>query len=129
MRCLLDTCVALWWFAGDEQITPAVRDMISEPSNEVFFSDVSALEIVIKWQLKKLTLPRPASRLLPALVDQHGFESLPLDWHHISGLEKLPLLHRDPFDRLLIAQALAEKLVLITPDQAIAKYDVQTFWT
>ena len=129
MRFLLDTCVALWWFAGNERIPAPVRDRLSDPSWEVLFSDVSALEIVVKQQLGKLTLPEPASRLLPALVEKHGFDLLPLCVEHIFGLERLPLRHRDPFDRLLIAQARTEKLILVTPDPEIAKYDVPVFWS
>ena len=128
MRLLLDTCTLLWWFAGDDRIPPRVHERLSDPASEVLWSDVSALEIVIKQQLGKLTLAAPASRLLPVLAEKHGFELLSLSSAHIFGLEKLPPVHHDPFDRLLIAQALAEKLVLVTPDRAIARYNVPLVW-
>ena len=126
---LLDTCVALWYFDGSPRLPQAVLGTLRDPSHDVYFSDVSVLEIVIKHRLGKLPLPQPPSRLLPPLARKHVLESLPLGAAAIFRLEALPDLHRDPFDRILIGQALAHHLTLVTPDPLIHQYRVATFWT
>lgn len=125
---LLDTCVALWYFAGADKISAPILAVLRDPRNELFFSDVSLLEIVIKHQLGKLPLPEAPSRILPAWVRQHGFKPLPLAARAILKLESLPSLHRDPFDRLLICQALTHQLTLVTPDPLVRRYAVPVLW-
>jgi PIN domain nuclease of toxin-antitoxin system len=125
---LLDTCVALWIFEGHEKISPALRDTVTELTNDLSFSDVSILEIVIKHRLGKLPLNRPPSTILLPLAARHLMDILPLTTGAIFRLEALPDLHRDPFDRLLVAQALEHRLTLITPDPLIRQYDVPTLW-
>ncbi len=125
---LLDTCVALWYFAGSDKIPASILSVLRDPRHEIFFSDVSLLEIVIKHQLGKLPLPEPASRLILKWVRQHGFRFLPLTTQSILRLESLPALHRDPFDRLLLCQALTHRLTLVTPDPLIRRYDAPVLW-
>jgi PIN domain nuclease of toxin-antitoxin system len=125
---LLDTCVALWHFGGDSRISPALRDVLTDPANELYLSDVSILEIVIKNRLGKLPLPAPPSRIVRPLAARHLMDILPLTTAAIFRLESLPDLHRDPFDRLLIGQALECRFKLITPDPLIRQYDVPVFW-
>ncbi len=128
MRILLDTCVALWFFEGSDRIGPRLKNILTNISNDLYFSDVSILEVVIKYQIGKLKLERPPSLILLPLAQKHLMDILPLTTAVIFEMEKLPLLHRDPFDRLLIAQALIHDLVFVTPDHLIRQYNVKTHW-
>lgn len=128
MRFLLDTCALLWYFEGSDRIPVTLRDSLTDPANEVFASDVSVLEIVLKHSLGKLILPGRPSALLPRLLEEHLIDELPLSREAIFRLESLPHHHRDPFDRLLIAQALVHDMQLVTPDPLIRQYDVDTTW-
>ena len=125
---LLDTCVALWHFEGHSRISAALRQVLTEPSNELYLSDVSILEIVIKHQIGKLPLPKPPSRIIRPLAEKHLMDILPLTTAAIFRLEALPDLHHDPFDRLLICQAQACRIELISPDPLIRQYDVPALW-
>ncbi len=125
---LLDTCVALWIFEGSPRISPDLRDRLTDPSHDLLLSDASLLEIVIKHGLGKLPLPRPPSELIPTLAARHMMDPLPLSAADIWRIEKLSGLHRDPFDRLLVAQALERGLELVTPDPKIQEYDVPVLW-
>jgi len=128
VRFLLDTCALLWYFEGSAKIPEALRDALTDPVNEILASDVSIQEIVLKYSLGKLVFPRRPSVLLPALIERHLIEHLPLSRDAIFLLESLPAHHRDPFDRLLIAQALVHGLQIVTPDPLIRQYDVATVW-
>jgi PIN domain nuclease of toxin-antitoxin system len=128
VRFLLDTCVAIWYFAGSDQIAESVRDLLTDPENEVYLSDVSILEVVIKYVTGKFALEAPPSKILPTLAEKHGIACLPLLQEAIFRLESLPLIHRDPFDRLLIAQSLEHGLTLVTPDPQIRQYKLETLW-
>jgi PIN domain nuclease of toxin-antitoxin system len=128
VKFLLDTCALMWFFTGSDTFSTSVRDDLTDPRNELYFSDVNTLEIVIKNQIGKLPLPKSPSKWLLPLARKHGIDHQPLDIAAIFHLEKLPLLHRDPFDRLLIAQARVHKLTLVTPDPLIHQYDVAYRW-
>jgi PIN domain nuclease of toxin-antitoxin system len=125
---LLDTCVAIWFFEGSEKIYIDLRAILRDPSNEVYVSDVSILEVVIKHGLGKLQLPYAPSHVLPPLIRRHAMGILPLTTGAIFRLERLPSLHRDPFDRLLVAQALEHRLTLVTPDPLVRQYPVPNIW-
>lgn len=125
---LLDTCTAIWCFEGSARIPERLRAEITDPANDVFFSDVSLLELVIKHQIGKMPVKEPIERLMPALIAKHGFDVLPISTGCILRLASLPMHHRDPFDRLLVAQALTNGLTLITPDPLIARYQVHVRW-
>lgn len=122
MRLLLDTHVLLWWVEEDARLTDDVRSRLADPENTVVVSAVSAAEIAIKRAIGKLG-GAPA----PVILDEAGFDELPLTAGHATWLEGLPLHHRDPFDRMLVAQALAEGLVLVTVDEKVRQYDVPVF--
>jgi PIN domain nuclease of toxin-antitoxin system len=128
MKFLLDTCALIWWFEGSDSIPEELKDELTDPVHDVFMSDVSLLEIVIKYQLGKLPLPKPPSRLILPLARKHMIELALHGPDSILALEKLPLLHRDPFDRLLVAQAITQKLTLVTPDPKVHQYDVAYRW-
>lgn len=118
MRLLLDTHVLIWW-DEDARLTAAARSAI-ETADQVYVSAVSDWEIAIKMSLGRL---RP-TRTIAQAVDEAGFEELPLRLRHTEALAKLPPLHRDPFDRMLAAQALCDRLTLVSRDRTLARYDV-----
>jgi len=121
-RLLLDTHVLLWWLSDDPQLGQATRQAISDPRNQVFISAASAWEISIKKSLGKLSAPDD----MDSIVDDEGFEPLPISFFHGEQAGMLPGHHKDPFDRMLIAQAQSEGLVLVTSDEKIANYGIKT---
>ncbi len=128
MRLLLDTCTFLWIVTADESLSPAARELFMDPANDVFLSAVSAWEIAIKHSLGKLPLPRPPSVLVPEERKRHHIDPLPLDETAALAGAKLPELHRDPFDRMLVCQAIMGGLTLVTPDPLVTQYPVATVW-
>jgi PIN domain nuclease of toxin-antitoxin system len=124
MRILLDTHIFLWFISGDTQLSTDVRDAIRDPDNEVYLSAISVWEAIVKYQLAKLPLPEHPETYLPKQRDLHQIASLALDEISVVQLAKLPLLHRDPFDRMLICQALQNGLTIATVDTAIRAYSV-----
>jgi len=120
VNLLLDTHVLLWWLSDDPQLGDSARKAISDPENIVYVSVVSLWEIAIKRGLGKLTLPDDFDEALAV----QGFRELPLKGGHVRFNRVLPWLHRDPFDRMLIAQAQAEQLTLVTKDEDIRGYSV-----
>jgi PIN domain nuclease of toxin-antitoxin system len=124
MRLLLDTHVFLWYISADPLLPAAFRDAIRDPANEVYLSAASVWEAVIKHALGKLPLPEPPAVYLPRQRVAHRIAPLPVEEAAFVHLAGLPLLHRDPFDRLLIAQALQHTLQLATVDDAVRAYSV-----
>ena len=124
-RLLLDTHVFLWAASDPERLTADVRGAIIDPKNDVFISAAVIWEVVIKHALGKLRLPASPVTYLPALVAQLGFHHLPITHEHALMIAALPTHHRDPFDRMIIAQARFEGMTLISIDRNIAKYGVQ----
>jgi PIN domain nuclease of toxin-antitoxin system len=120
LRLLLDTHVLLWWATDETRLPPSWRQLIGDSTNAVFVSSVSVAEIAIKASLGKLTAPKD---LQADLVDE-GFEELSLNFDHAAMLRDLPWHHRDPFDRMLIAQALVEGLPVATMDPHFASYGI-----
>ena len=128
MKLLLDTCTFLWIASGSSQLSAQARALFVDPANEVFLSAASAWEIAVKNELGRLPLPSPPARFVPAQRAAHHIAPLPIDEAAALMLEKLPGLHRDPFDRMLVCQAIHESMVLLTPDPAIAAYSVRVEW-
>jgi len=124
MNLLLDTHIFLWYISGDTKLPALARDTIRDLDNVVYLSVVSVWETIVKYQLGKLPLPHPAARYLAEQRERHGIATLPLDEASVARLETLPALHRDPFDRMLICQALEHRLVIATVDTAIRAYPV-----
>ena len=125
MRLLLDTHVFLWYIAGDPRLPAAFRGPIQNSANEVYLSVASVWEAVIKFGIGKLPLPAPPQDYLPRQRERHQIASLPINEATFIDLAKLPLLHRDPFDRILIAQALQHDLTLATVDDEVRAYPVK----
>lgn len=128
MRLLLDTCTFLWIVGGAAELSPRARAAFVDPANEALLSAASAWEIAVKHRLGKLPLPVAPGEFVPVQRAAHGIEALPVDEEAALHVTKLPDLHRDPFDRILIAQALVGGLVLVTPDGPIRQYPVRTLW-
>ena len=126
MNLLLDTHVFLWFITGNNRLSQKFLDSIRDTNNQVYLSVVSIWETVIKYQLGKLPLPHPPESYLPHQRLLHQIASLPLDESSVARLASLPLLHRDPFDRILISQAIEHNLIIVTVDPAILEYSVAT---
>ena len=124
MRLLLDTHAFLWYISADRQLPAAFRDAIRDPSNEVYLSVASVWEAVIKYALGKLPLPEAPATYLPKQRRAHQITTLVIEEGVLVHLAGLPALHRDPFDRLLIAQAMQLGLTLVTVDDAVRAYAV-----
>jgi PIN domain nuclease of toxin-antitoxin system len=118
LRILLDTRLLLWWLGGDSSLSKQARALIIDPENVVFVSAVSLWEIWLKQSLGKLKLPERFEEILA----RESFEKLPLTHEHTHHVASLPWHHRDPFDRMLIAQAMAENLTFLTADDVVAAY-------
>jgi PIN domain nuclease of toxin-antitoxin system len=128
MRLLLDTHVLLWWHDQPARLTATAYSAIKDLGNDVFLSVVNGWEIQIKAQLGKLTLPKPLRVILQEEQATNGFRLLPVTLEHVYALDSFPLHHRDPFDRLLIAQAHQEGLILVTHDPQFSVYSVSLLW-
>jgi PIN domain nuclease of toxin-antitoxin system len=122
MRLLLDTHVFLWYITGDNRLGGSIRDAISDPKNDVYLSVISVWESIIKHQIGKLQLPQPPEEYLPAQRARHLVSSLELDEASVANLARLPLIHRDPFDRMLVCQAIQHDLTIVTVDDAVCAY-------
>jgi PIN domain nuclease of toxin-antitoxin system len=124
MKLLLDTHVFLWFITGSPKLDASVIQAIRDPANEVYLSAVSVWEAIVKQQLGKLPLPEPAQLYLPQQRDRHGIASLALDEASVAKLAGLPPVHRDPFDRMLVCQAISNALTLVTVDPVLSAYPV-----
>jgi|SRR5437588_8291815 len=124
MRLLLDTHVFLWYISADPLLPIAFRDAIRDPANEVYLSVASVWEAVIKYALGKLPLPEAPAGYLPRQREVHHITTLPIEEAAFVRLASLPPLHRDPFDRILVAQAPQQGLALVTMDDAVRAYSV-----
>jgi len=127
-RLLLDTHAFLWWVADAPQLSEAARRAIGDANNECYLSVASCWEMAIKSSLGKLRLARPVERFVTEQLAANGFALLGIEMRHTAKVEKLPFHHRDPFDRLLIAQAMAEKLCIVSADSAFPDYGVKLLW-
>ncbi|MBI2912117.1 MAG: type II toxin-antitoxin system VapC family toxin [Chloroflexi bacterium] len=128
MRCLLDTHAFLWWIADDPRLTERVRAILRDAEQEIFFSAASAWEIAIKTRLGHLDFDEDVAEFIPRQLLANGFSPLPVQVRHALRVHSLPLVHRDPFDRLLVAQALLEDLPILTADPIVAQYPVDVLW-
>ncbi len=128
MKLLLDSHAFIWWDENPSRLGPVANRACFDPANELVLSVASVWEIQIKVMLAKLRLGKPLRQMVADQVQRNGLEILPVNLEHALSLDSLPSLHKDPFDRLLIAQAIAENCTLVTHDQAIAQYPVAIIW-
>lgn len=128
MKILLDTCTFLWIITDSEDLSQTARDLFSDPGNDVYLSAVSTWEISVKFKLGKLLLPEPPDQFIPLQRSKHLVESLSLDEESTLQLQRLPELHKDPFDRMLVCQAIVHGLIILTPDQLIRQYPIRVKW-
>lgn len=130
MKVLLDTHTFLWWIADDPQLSARARRVLGDSSNAVYFSAASGWEIAIKARRGRLSLA--AGEDLESFVAQqmaaNGFEVLPINLRHALRIHSLPDHHKDPFDRMLVAQAISEELALVSANRTLAAYKVRVLW-
>jgi len=127
MKAILDTQAFLWALAGDARMSRHARDIFAG-STDLSLSIASIWEILIKVESGKLNLPRPAAPYVLSRLAENGIKSLPISLDHLLALERLPMHHRDPFDRLLIAQSIEEGWPIVTADPWFTRYPVEVIW-
>lgn len=125
MIYLLDTHVWLWMLAAPERLTKGAREVVESPDSRLLLSAASSCEISIKWSLGKLTLPEPPATYVPSRMQSTGVEGLAVEHGHALQVANLPPHHRDPFDRLLIAQATLLGCTILTADSQLEAYEVE----
>lgn len=128
MRALLDTHAFLWWLADDVRLSPRAREIIGDGNNELFLSAASGWEMAIKMRLGKLQLPGELESFVLGQLKINAIEPLAVQMVHALHVYTLPEHHRDPFDRLLVAQAQVERMPIITADPQVAQYAVEVVW-
>lgn len=128
MRTLLDTHAFLWFINGSDRLTDTARNHMVDLSNELVLSVASLWEIAIKTSIGKLELLHPFDQLIPTQLEENVIGLLPITINHLSSLVTLKFYHRDPFDRLIIAQAKTESMPIITGDAAFTNYPVDIIW-
>lgn len=128
MKLLLDTQAFLWWVEGTPALGRRARTAVANPDNEVFFSIASCWELAIKLSLGKLRLTQRLDRFIPEQLRVNGFSLLAVELRHVVDVVDLPFHHRDPFDRLLAAQALHDDLAIVSADRAFRRYGVTVVW-
>ncbi len=128
MRVLLDTATFLFATENTTRLSVSARGVIADPDHELFLSVVSAWEIALKHALGKLALPMPPDQLVPMARERMGVEALPLGEDTVLLVGRLPSIHGDPFDRMLVSQAISMGMTILTPDEAIRQYPVPTIW-
>ena len=128
MKLLLDTHTFIWWDSAPHKLSKAASALIQNADNTVMLSVVSVWEIQIKSQIGKLSLASPLADIVRTQQSVNGIEILPIALDHAITLDQLPLHHKDPFDRMLIAQSISENATLISRDSAFSQYSVSTRW-
>ena len=125
MKILLDTHIFLWFVSADARLSETMREGIRDPANQAYLSAVSVWEVIVKHQLGKLPLPAAPESYLPTLRVRHRIDSLTLDEACVAQLARLPAIHRDPFDRMLLCQVMHHDLVLASEDGLLRSYTVE----
>jgi PIN domain nuclease of toxin-antitoxin system len=128
MKLLLDTCTFLWLNGDFENLSIPARRLCADTENELYLSVLSAWEIALKQGARRLTLPEPADQYVPSRRRANGIASLKLTEEAVLQVRKLPPVHNDPFDRMLICQAIVHGMTILTPDRQIVRYPVPVIW-
>lgn len=128
MRVLVDTRAFLWWIDDSSALSSKARKAIADPGNECLLSVASCWEMAVKISLGKLHLPRVMDRFIPEQLALNAFHQLGIEFRHVARVASLPFHHRDPFDRLLAAQALEEDCPIVSADRVFRRYGVERVW-
>ena len=128
MKILLDTCTFLWVITDAPELSITARQLFTDASNEVYLSAVSTWEIAVKHALGRLPLPQSPERFIPTQRERHGIDPLPLEEEATLYLPRIPGYHKDPFDRMLVCQAIVHGLIILTPDELILRYPIRSMW-
>ena len=128
MRALLDTHAFLWWVTDDDRLSTSAREIIADGNNEIYFSAASGWEIAIKARLGRLAVPDDFTRFMIDQIERNGFRTLAVELGHALRVHALDDHHRDPFDRMLVAQSMIENLPIIGRDKQLAAYGVDMIW-
>ncbi|MFO1538867.1 MAG: type II toxin-antitoxin system VapC family toxin [Chloroflexota bacterium] len=128
MTWLLDTHCLIWTLTGDERLSPRARSVVADPANRILVSAATAWEVALKVAIGRLTIPVAPERLLDIVTGPMRMETVPIEFVHALAAASLPPIHRDPFDRLLVAQAQALGVPILTADTRVAAYGVATAW-
>ena len=128
MKLLLDTCTFLWVVNGSPELSSRAAALCRASDNELYVSAASAWEIVIKYAGGRLRLATPPAEFVPKQREAHGLAALAIDEESALQVSRLPPLHRDPFDRILVAQAIVHGLTILTPDPLVTQYPARTMW-
>ncbi len=127
MNILLDTHALLWFYSGDTQLSSTSQNLIKDTSNNCYVSIASIWEITIKYNIGKLELENSLTDLFE-FIKRNQISVIPIEFDHLLKLSSLPLIHRDPFDRIIIAQGISEKLTVISKDRFFSDYDLPIIW-
>jgi PIN domain nuclease of toxin-antitoxin system len=127
MNYLLDTHTLIWFLSGDENLSDKSKEVIENLENSNFISIASIWELAIKISLDKFKFEKGFKKFLE-LIDENGFEVIPISFEHAIRLARLEFIHRDPFDRLIVVQAMTDNLTVITKDENMTKYEIKTLW-
>lgn len=128
MTFLLDTHVLLWWQTDDARLSPRCRELMADGRTRLLWSAASSWELAIKVGLGRLRLPEPVHRYVPRVLRENAIHSLAIEQGHALGVAALPSHHRDPFDRLLVAQVKSEKVSLLSADEQLDPYGIDRVW-
>ena len=128
MKLLVDTCTLIWLATAEQPVPQDVRSAISDSSTEVYVSAASAWEIAIKYAKRALLLRHPPAEFMSKVRTRYGLSTLPIDEDSALHVAKLPPLHADPFDRMLVSQAIVHGLTIVTPDPLVTQYPALTMW-
>lgn len=128
MKVLLDTHTFLWWITDDNRLSSSAREIITNGDNELFLSAAAGWEIAIKAQLGRIKLPKEPHSFIAEQLRLNSIQSIPIHMSHALHIYSLPNHHRDPFDRMIVAQAQLEDLAILTMDSQIARYEIKVIW-
>src|SRR5438105_1997426 len=128
MKLLLDTCTFLWIAGGGRPLPPRIADLYRSPDNDVFLSAASAWEIAVKYANRRLLLPEAPPMFVSGERERLGVTALAIDEESALHVGRLPHLHRDPFDRMLVSLAIVHGMTIVTPDPLISQYPARTIW-
>ena len=128
MKVLLDTCAFLWLVTDDPKLSQLAKEIFLDSGNELLLSAVTGFELTIKHSLGKLRLTEAPKEFIPNRIEANGLTEFPRSLKHTYALQNLPLHHKDPFDRLLVAQAIVNQIPLLSADEQLSAYDITRLW-